>query len=110
MLRKTTSIKIIYGDLFPSQINLSLIDDILKLSMEERNLGGVRLLFLRDSFFPPAYGEGCRLCSVAREESGYFSNLKFSHQILSCVVRRCVLPSNTNVGIPTRNIRQTSPL
>jgi hypothetical protein len=44
--------------------NLALIDDLLKLSIEERNLGGVRLLFLRDSFFTAANGEGWRLCSA----------------------------------------------
>jgi len=44
--------------------NLALIDDLLKLSIEERNLGGIRLFFLRDSFFPTMYGDGWRFCSV----------------------------------------------
>uniref|UniRef100_A0A0A9DM25 Uncharacterized protein n=1 Tax=Arundo donax TaxID=35708 RepID=A0A0A9DM25_ARUDO len=57
--------------------NLSLIDDLLKLSIEERNLGGVRLLFLRVSFFPPAYGEGWRLCSVTLGGVRLLLKLKF---------------------------------
>lgn len=44
--------------------NFSLIDDRLKLSIEGRNLGGVRLLFLRNSFFPPLCEEFWCTCSV----------------------------------------------
>jgi hypothetical protein len=53
--------------------------------MEERNLGGVRLLFLRDSFFQQHMEKVAAFVPWPEEESSYLSNLKFSHQdILLC--------------------------